>query len=101
MPLDEILHTLRKMLSYTIMNSNQSTEKVCTTIPLKVLFGQLVLLTIAVFSCNHLHSVGARADRIVSCPFYSSDILYGLLVWRDVSMIVVVLVMLHIHTCPH
>ena len=40
MPLDEILHTLRKMLSQTIMNSYQSTEKVCTTIPLKVLFGQ-------------------------------------------------------------
>ena len=34
MPLDEILHTLRKMLSQTIMNSYQSTEKVCTTIPL-------------------------------------------------------------------
>ena len=28
MPLDEMLHTLRKMLSYTIMNTYQSIEKV-------------------------------------------------------------------------
>ena len=42
MPLDEILHTLRKMLSYTIINSFQSTEKVCTTIPRVILVNNII-----------------------------------------------------------
>ena len=33
MPMDKILHTLRKMWAGTYMNSNQSSKKVCTPLP--------------------------------------------------------------------
>ena len=33
MPMDKILHTLRKMFAGTYINSNQSSKKVCTPLP--------------------------------------------------------------------